>query len=69
LFWAYSLAILIAIWFLGGNFGTYFPVLVCCTKKNLATLIESELETGFLGRNGGRDQPVRKVRFMTSALT
>jgi hypothetical protein len=27
-----------AIWYLWLSFGTYFPVLVCCTEKNLATL-------------------------------
>jgi hypothetical protein len=27
-----------AIWYILWSFGTYFPVLVCCTQKNLATL-------------------------------
>jgi hypothetical protein len=27
-----------AIWYIYPPFGTFFPVLVCCTKKNLATL-------------------------------
>jgi hypothetical protein len=27
-----------AIWYILWSFGTFFPVLVFCTKKNLATL-------------------------------
>jgi hypothetical protein len=27
-----------AIWLILWPFGAFFPVLVCCTKKNLATL-------------------------------
>jgi hypothetical protein len=28
----------VALWYILWSFGIYFPVLVCCTKKNLATL-------------------------------
>jgi hypothetical protein len=28
-----------AIWHKSWSFGIFFPVLVCCTEKNLATLI------------------------------
>jgi hypothetical protein len=31
----------VAIWNILWLFGIYFPVLVCCTKKNLATLLAS----------------------------
>jgi glucose-6-phosphate-specific signal transduction histidine kinase len=30
-----------AIWYILWSFGIYFPVLVCCSKKNLTTLIFS----------------------------
>jgi hypothetical protein len=29
----------VAIWYLLWSFGTFFPVLVSCTKKNLASLM------------------------------
>jgi hypothetical protein len=32
------LAYFMAIWYIFPNFGTFLPVLVCCTTKNLATL-------------------------------
>jgi hypothetical protein len=28
----------LAEWYILGQFGTFFPILVCCTEKNLATL-------------------------------
>jgi hypothetical protein len=38
----------IAIWYILWSFGIFFPVLVCCTKKNLATLhVPSKLERFF----------------------
>jgi hypothetical protein len=30
-----------ATWYIFPRFGTFFPVLVCCTEKNLATLMQS----------------------------
>jgi hypothetical protein len=30
-----------AVWYISCSFGTFFPVLVSCTKKNLATLAKS----------------------------
>jgi hypothetical protein len=30
---------LMAIWYICWPFGIFFPVLVCCNKKNLATLL------------------------------
>jgi hypothetical protein len=33
------LAYFVAIWYIFGNLYV-FPVLVCCTKKNLATLVQ-----------------------------
>jgi hypothetical protein len=32
-----------AIWYILWSFGIFFPVLVCCTKKNLATLVAIRL--------------------------
>jgi hypothetical protein len=32
------------IWYISWPFGIFSPVLVCCTKKNLATLIRSAFE-------------------------
>jgi hypothetical protein len=29
------------IWYILGNFGIFSPFLVCCTKKNLATLLKN----------------------------
>jgi hypothetical protein len=29
----------VAIWYISWLFGIFFPVSVCCTKKNLASLI------------------------------
>jgi hypothetical protein len=40
----YLEAILFILWPFGifyANLGMHFPVLVCCTKKNLATLYET----------------------------
>jgi hypothetical protein len=43
----YFMALFSAVWFILWSFGTfygylvYFSVLVCCTKKNLATLLSS----------------------------
>jgi hypothetical protein len=34
------LAYFMAIWYILWNFGVFFPVLVCCVKKNLAALFE-----------------------------
>jgi hypothetical protein len=31
----------VAIWYIIWLFGIFLPVLVCCTKKNLATLVET----------------------------
>jgi hypothetical protein len=31
-------AYFVAIWYIFPGFGTFLPVLVCCTKNNLATL-------------------------------
>jgi hypothetical protein len=31
------------IWYILYSFGTFFPVLVSCTKKNLATLLSSTI--------------------------
>jgi hypothetical protein len=28
-----------AIWYIFGKFGVFSPILVCCVKKNLATLV------------------------------
>jgi hypothetical protein len=33
----------IAIWYILGSFGTFSPVLVCCAKKNLATLLKMQM--------------------------
>jgi hypothetical protein len=33
-----------AIWCILWLFGSHLPVLVCCTKKNLATLISNRVE-------------------------
>jgi hypothetical protein len=32
------------IWYILYSFGTFFPVLVSCTDKNLATLVQIELK-------------------------
>jgi hypothetical protein len=40
------------MWYILWLFGTFFPVLVCCTNKNLATLLQSfvcSLITAFCG--------------------
>jgi hypothetical protein len=40
LFWyMYICCAYMAIWYFCGHFGIFSPILVCCTKKNLATLI------------------------------
>jgi hypothetical protein len=33
----------LAIWYILRSFGLCFPVLVCCTNKNVATLLQNEL--------------------------
>jgi hypothetical protein len=33
------------------SFGTFFPVLVSCTKKNLATLLQSAYSKAAFGKN------------------
>jgi hypothetical protein len=35
--------IFMASWYFYCQFGTFFPILVCCTKKNLATLTRRRL--------------------------
>jgi hypothetical protein len=37
----YHLVYFMAIWYILRSFWYTFPVLVCCAKKNLATLIEA----------------------------
>jgi hypothetical protein len=32
----------VLIWYICWSFGIFFPVLVCCNKKNLAALVGSE---------------------------
>jgi hypothetical protein len=32
---------IVAIWYILWSFGIYFTVLVCCTQKNLATLVDT----------------------------
>jgi hypothetical protein len=46
------------IWYILWLFGTYFPVLVVCTKKNLATLVNTPLS--IIDRSGGDGQAHRK---------
>jgi hypothetical protein len=38
-----NLVYFVAIWYIVWLFGIFIPVLVCCTKKNLATLIKRDL--------------------------
>jgi hypothetical protein len=45
------LGYLMAIWYILCSFGTFFPVLVSSTKKNLATLVESKPIRRVNGRN------------------
>jgi hypothetical protein len=33
----------LAVWYISPRFGTFLPVLVCCAKKNLATLVYKRL--------------------------
>jgi hypothetical protein len=33
----------VAIWYIFWSFGLFFPVWVFCTKKNLASLVETEI--------------------------
>jgi hypothetical protein len=40
----------VAIWYILWLFDMFFPVLVCCTKKNLATLAQGTAATGAEGR-------------------
>jgi hypothetical protein len=40
-FWPFMYYISVAIWYMLWLFGKSFPVLVCCTKKNLANLVSS----------------------------
>jgi hypothetical protein len=41
-----------AIWYILWRFGIFFSVLVCCTKNNLATLVEAEVR--FVTRRDAR---------------
>jgi hypothetical protein len=34
-----NLVYFMVLWYILWSFGIFFPVLVCCTKKNMATLI------------------------------
>jgi hypothetical protein len=34
-----------AIWYILWSFGIFFPVLVCCTEKNLAALVMIQLDS------------------------
>jgi hypothetical protein len=34
--------VLWSLWYILWSFGKFFPVLVCCAKKNLATLISTQ---------------------------
>jgi hypothetical protein len=47
-----------AIWYILWSFGVYFSVLVCCTKKNLATLL-----TTFSLYFGGKKWREKKLGF------
>jgi hypothetical protein len=40
------------IWCILCSFGNFFPVLVSCTKKNLATLLAAALNIGLAKRRG-----------------
>jgi hypothetical protein len=42
------------IWCILCSFGTFFPILVSCTKKNLATLDASTIAKTWKSRNCGR---------------
>jgi hypothetical protein len=48
-----------AIWYILWLFGTFFPVLVCCTKKHLATLLGAEI----ILRQLSFDSAKRKKKF------
>jgi hypothetical protein len=37
--WPFGICIVEFLWYIFVNPLVYFPVLVCCTKKNLATLV------------------------------
>jgi hypothetical protein len=37
------------IWYIFPHFGLFFPILVCCAKKNLATLLRDEKNSLFQG--------------------
>jgi hypothetical protein len=39
----YAMVYLTAIWYILWPFGIFFPVLVCCAKKTLATLKYNEM--------------------------
>jgi hypothetical protein len=59
-----------AIWYFLLSFGTFFHVLVCCTKKNLATLPEFWRNFGgilaeFWRNFGGKIKQVRKIVIVT----
>jgi hypothetical protein len=40
-----NLVYLLAIWYIKWLFGIFFPVLVYCTKKNMATLVACNMYT------------------------
>jgi hypothetical protein len=44
------------------SFGTFFPVLVCCIKKNLATLAEENLARENVREFGEKKMWIRKRR-------
>jgi hypothetical protein len=48
------------IWYILWTFGIFFPFLVCCTKKNLATLFG----TGCKKRNRFAPQPKLSALFV-----
>jgi hypothetical protein len=42
LVYSLHLAHFVAIWYILRLFGTFYPILVSCTKKNLATLLSRD---------------------------
>jgi hypothetical protein len=52
----------IAIWYILWLFCIFSPVLVCCSKKNLATLLQIHLHTGrFIDNIYNVDKQAEKV--------
>jgi hypothetical protein len=43
------LANFMANWYFCGQFGTFFPILVNCAKRNLATLLGTTRRLGLMG--------------------